>query len=196
MSKITRESLYSLEEYSKKRQQFRKDVMEHKKRRRLALGENITLFFESELTMRYQIQEMLRAERIFDEAGILEEIQAYSPMIPTGSNLKATMFIEFEEESERKKALQKLIGVEDRVFMKVGENKRTFAIADEDLDRENDEKTSSVHFLRFEFSPDEVSRIKQGDKFTVGIDHDGYEDISQEIPVATKDELAQDFAEL
>jgi len=193
MTKIARETLYSLEDYSKKRQHFRKQVMEHKKRRRLALGENITLFFESELTMRYQIQEMLRAERIFDEAGILEEIQAYAPMIPTGSNLKATMFIEFEDESQRKKALQKLIGVEDRVFMKVGENKRIFAIADEDLERENDEKTSAVHFLRFEFSSVEVNQIKQGEKFTIGIDHDGYEDISKDIPMATRDELGRDF---
>ena len=193
MTKIARETLYSLEDYSKKRQDFRRQVMEHKKRRRLALGENITLFFESELTMRYQIQEMLRAERIFDEAGILEEIQAYAPMIPTGSNLKATMFIEFEEESQRKKALQKLIGVEDRVFMKVGENKRIFAIADEDLERENDEKTSAVHFLRFEFSSVEVNQIKQGEKFTIGIDHDGYEDISKDIPMATRDELGRDF---
>ena len=193
MTKIARETLYSLEDYSKERQHFRRQVMEHKKRRRLALGENITLFFESELTMRYQIQEMLRAERIFDEAGILEEIQAYAPMIPTGSNLKATMFIEFEEESQRKKALQKLIGVEDRVFMKVGENKRIFAIADEDLERENDEKTSAVHFLRFEFSSDEVNQIKQGEKFTIGIDHDGYEDILQDIPMATRDELGRDF---
>ena len=193
MTKIARETLYSLEDYSKKRQHFRRQVMEHKKRRRLALGENITLFFESELTMRYQIQEMLRAERIFDEAGILEEIQAYAPMIPTGSNLKATMFIEFEEESQRKKALQKLIGVEDRVFMKVGENKRIFAIADEDLERENDEKTSAVHFLRFEFSSVEVNQIKQGEKFTIGIDHDGYEDISKDIPMATRDELGRDF---
>ncbi len=193
MTKIERETLYSLEDYSKKRQHFRRQVMEHKKRRRLALGENITLFFESELTMRYQIQEMLRAERIFDERGILEEIQAYEPMIPTGSNLKATMFIEFEQESQRKKALQKLIGVEDRVFMKVGENKRIFAIADEDLERENDEKTSAVHFLRFEFSSDEVNQIKQGEKFTIGIDHDGYEDILQDIPMATRDELGRDF---
>lgn len=171
MPRIKRESLLTLEAYSKVREDFRRQVLEHKRNRRVALGQHVTLLFEDELTMRYQVQEMLRAERIFEEQGIQGELDAYNPLVPDGSNWKATMLIEFPDVEERQRMLARLIGVEDRVWVRVEGCLPVFAIADEDLDRENDEKTSSVHFLRFELTPDMVARLKAGAALAMGIDH-------------------------
>ena len=171
---ITAESLMSLEQYSKARKEFRARVLAHKKHRTLALGEHITLVFEDELTMRYQVQEMLRVERIFEEAGIRDELDAYNPLIPDGSNWKATMLIEYPDLEERKVALARMIGIEDRVWVRVGARQQVYAIADEDLDRENDEKTSSVHFLRFELDAAMKLALRAGEALALGVDHPAY----------------------
>ena len=149
MGKVTRESLMTLEAYAKARPEFRRKVLEHKKNRKVALGAHVTLLFEDELTVRYQIQEMLRIEKIFEEDGIEQEIGAYAPLMPDGGNWKATMMIEYPDVNERQRELARLIGVEDRMFVEVEGQPRVYAIADEDLDRENAEKTSAVHFVRF-----------------------------------------------
>ena len=172
---LTRESLHTLEKYAEIRDQFRQDVMEHKKNRRLALGTNATLYFEDSMTMQYQVQEMLRIEKIFDAAGIQEELDAYNPLIPNGSNWKATFMIEFPDIDERKAMLTRLIGVEDKVWMQVGDLPKIYPIADEDLERSDDEKTSAVHFLRFELSPDQVQSLRNGSPLAGGIDHDVYQ---------------------
>ena len=172
--KITRDSLMTLEAYSKYRKAHKADVIAHRKLRTVALGEHVTLHFESELTMRYQIQEMLRIEKIFEEEGIEQEIEAYAPLVPDGTNWKATMLIEYPDENERRRELARLIGVEDRMFVEVEGHPRVYAIADEDLDRENDEKTSAVHFVRFEFTPPMVSAIKAGAGAKLGCDHRNY----------------------
>lgn len=174
MNAITRDSLMSLEEYARERSSFRARVMAHKKDRSLAVGPNVTLLFEDELTIRYQIQEMLRIERTFEEAGINDELAVYNPLVPDGSNWKATMLIEFPDEDERRARLARLIGIEDRVWVRVAGCERVFAIADEDLQRENDEKTSSVHFLRFELAADMVGALKGGAALAVGVDHPEY----------------------
>jgi len=171
---ITAQSLMSLEQYAKSRKEFRERVLVHKKNRTVQLGDHITLVFEDELTMRYQIQEMLRVERIFEEEGIRDELDAYNPLVPDGSNWKATMLIEYPDLDERRMALAKLIGVEDRVWVKVEGQPRTFAIADEDLDRENDDKTSAVHFLRFELSAAMKQALKGGAVLSMGVDHPNY----------------------
>jgi hypothetical protein len=172
--KITRDSLMSLEAYSKYRKTHKADVIAHRKLRTVALGEHVTLHFESELTMRYQIQEMLRIEKIFEDEGIEQEIEAYAPLVPDGTNWKATMLIEYPDVNERKRELARLIGVEDRMFVEVEGHPRVYAIADEDLDRENDEKTSAVHFVRFEFTPAMASAIKAGASVKLGCDHRNY----------------------
>jgi hypothetical protein len=171
MPKLTRDDLYSLEQYVEVRADFRRQVIEHKKNRRLALDAHHTLYFEDALTVKYQVQEMLRIERIFEAAGIAEELEAYNPLIPDGANWKATYMVEYADEAERKTALAQLIGVEDRVWLQVGSHARVYAIADEDLDRSSDEKTSSVHFLRFELTPEMVASAKAGEGVTAGIDH-------------------------
>jgi len=171
---IKRESLLSLEAYARERNAFRARVMEHKKRRTVHLGEHVTLLFEDELTIRYQVQEMLRIERIFEEDGIRHELEAYNPLVPDGSNWKATMLIEYPDADERRRMLARLKGIEDRVWVQVGGHERVGAIADEDLERENDEKTSSVHFLRFELSAPMREALRQGAKLTVGVDHAEY----------------------
>jgi hypothetical protein len=172
--KITRESLMTLEAYSKYRKAHKTDVIAHRKLRSVPLGEHITLQFESELTIRYQIQEMLRIEKIFEEEGIEQEIEAYAPLMPDGTNWKATMMIEYPDINERKRELARLIGVEDRMFVEVEGHARVYAIADEDLDRENEEKTSAVHFVRFEFTPEMVAAIKAGASVKLGCDHRNY----------------------
>ncbi len=172
--KITRDSLMTLEAYSKYRKQHQGEVIAHRKLRSVALGEHITLQFESELTIRYQIQEMLRIEKIFEEEGIDEEIAVYAPMMPDGANWKATMMIEYPDVNERKRELARLIGVEDSMFVEVEGHQRVYAIADEDLERENDEKTSAVHFVRFEFTPAMVAAIKAGAGVKLGCDHRNY----------------------
>ncbi len=174
MPQVTRESLMTLEAYAKARPQFRRRVMEHKKTRQVRLGEHVTLVFEDELTVRYQIQEMLRVERIFEEDGIRHELDTYNPLVPDGRNLKATMMIEYPDADERKRALARLIGIEDRVWVGVRGREPVYAIADEDLERENADKTSSVHFLRFEFGQDDVAALRGGAALLAGIDHPNY----------------------
>ncbi|MGA0128628.1 MAG: DUF3501 family protein [Burkholderiales bacterium] len=171
---LNKEDLFSLEQYSKVRGQFRADVIEHKKNRKVHLGEHMTMLFEDKKTIQYQIQEMLRVEKIFEEDGILDELSAYVPLIPDGSNWKATLLIEYSDEIERKAALGKLIGVEDKVWVQIEGFEKVFPIADEDLERENSEKTSSVHFLRFELTAEMKNSLKEGSKLMMGVDHDNY----------------------
>jgi hypothetical protein len=172
--KITADSLMSLEAYAKWRKLHKGDVIAHRKLRSVHLGEHITVQFESELSMRYQIQEMLRIEKIFEEEGIQQEIDAYAPLVPDGTNWKATMLIEYPDISERRRELARLIGVQDRMFVEVEGQARVYAIADEDLDRDNDEKTSAVHFLRFELAPAMRDAVKAGAAVKLGCDHTNY----------------------
>ena len=172
--KITAETLMSLEAYTKWRKVNKPLVIAHRKLRSVMLGEHINVQFESETTIRYQIQEMLRIEKVFEEEGIQQEIDAYAPLVPEGSNWKATMLIEYPDVNERKRELARLIGVEDRMFIEVEGHARVYAIADEDLDRENDEKTSAVHFVRFEFDAATKAAIKAGAAATLGCDHTNY----------------------
>ncbi|MFN5339283.1 MAG: DUF3501 family protein [Burkholderiales bacterium] len=192
--KITRDSLMTLETYAKARPEFRKRVIEHKKLRTLPLGDHVTLIFEDELTIRYQIQEMLRIEKIFEEEGILHELESYTPLVPDGSNFKATMMIEYDDPAERKIALAKLIGVEDKVWVQVEGSPKVYAIADEDLERENDEKTSSVHFLRFELSKDMCEALKYGVTLSVGIDHENYKVAISPLPASSRNALVADLS--
>lgn len=171
---ITPENLMSLEAYTKWRKLHKAEVLAHRKLRSIHLGENITLQFESETTIRYQIQEMLRIEKIFEEEGIVQEIEAYEALVPEGTNWKATMLIEYPDINERKRELGRLIGVEDRMFVEVEGHARVYAIADEDLDRENDEKTSAVHFVRFEFPAAAAAAVKAGASVKLGCDHRNY----------------------
>ncbi len=171
---ITPDSLMTLEAYSKYRKQHQQDIIALRRLRSVALGEHVTLQFESEQTIRYQIQEMLRIEKIFEEEGIQSEIDAYAPLVPDGANWKATMLIEYPDVNERKRELARLIGIEDRMFVEVEGGERVYAIADEDLDRENEEKTSAVHFVRFELSAEAISRIKAGAAVKLGCDHTHY----------------------
>jgi hypothetical protein len=193
--KLDRSKLYSLEDYAQVRSAFRNDVMAHKKPRRVALDDagHANLYFEDFLTMKYQVQEMLRAERIFEADGIQEEIDAYNPLIPDGSNWKATFMLEYADVEERRARLAELIGVEDRVYVQVGDAERVYAIADEDLERETDEKTSSVHFLRFELTPAMVQAVKERAAVRMGVDHPA---LTSEVTVSeeTRASLSQDLA--
>ena len=175
MQKLTRDDLMSLEEYAEQRLEFRDTVMIHKRNRRMNLGTNAALYFEDRLTMQYQVQEMLRIERIFEAASINEELEAYNPLIPDGCNWKATFMVEFPEEEERRVMLARLVGIEDCVYVQVANFDRVFAIADEDMERADDEKTSAVHFMRFEFSPEQAKALKSGAAFLAGIDHENYQ---------------------
>src|SRR5262245_33864433 len=190
---IDRNSLLSLEAYAKQRMQFRAKVMEHKKRRTVHLGEHVTLQFEDELTIRYQVQEMLRIERIFEEQGIQHELDAYNPLIPDGANWKATMLIEYPDAEERRRQLAALKGIERRVWVRIGDGERVHAIADEDLERENDEKTSSVHFLRFELGA-AAQQLKQGASLAIGVDHAAYAAVLDPVPHETRAALQRDLA--
>ena len=175
MSKhLSRDDLFSLEQYAEARPAFREKVLAHKKNRRLDLGTNAALYFEDRLTMQYQVQEMLRIEKIFEADGILEELEAYNPLIPDGSNWKATFMVEFPEIEERKAMLAQLVGIEDRVYVQVADFDRVYPIADEDLERDTEEKTSAVHFLRFELPPEQVQALKNGASLIAGIDHENY----------------------
>jgi Protein of unknown function (DUF3501) len=171
---ITIDSLMTLEAYTKYRKLHKPDIIAHRKLRSVRLGENINLQFESETTIRYQIQEMLRIEKIFEEEGIQQELDAYVPLMPEGSNWKATMLLEYPDVNERKRELARLIGVEDRMFVEVEGHARVYAIADEDLERENDEKTSAVHFVRFELTPPMCAAVKAGAGVKLGCDHTNY----------------------
>ncbi|HLB15625.1 MAG TPA: DUF3501 family protein [Burkholderiales bacterium] len=194
MPKIERGSLLSLEAYAKQREAFRAKVIAHKRHRKVQLGEHLTLDFEDALTIRYQIQEMLRVERIFEEDGIQGELDAYNPLVPDGRNLKATMLLEYPEPEERKRALARLKGIEVRVWIRVADFEKVFAVADEDLERENEEKTSSVHFLRFELTDGMASALKAGAGLAVGVDHPEYRAEVAAIPPAVRDSLAGDLA--
>jgi uncharacterized protein DUF3501 len=193
MPRITRDSLMTLEAYARERPQFRTRVIAHKKNRTLPLGEHVTLIFEDELTIRYQVQEMLRVERIFEETGIQDELDAYNPLIPDGGNWKATMMIEYPEVEERQRMLARLIGIEDRVWVQVEGHARVHAIADEDLERENDDKTSSVHFLRFELDRAMAGAVKRGARLAAGADHPQYRVTVEELPAALRSSLAGDL---
>ncbi len=175
MRKLTRDDLLSLEQYAEKRLEFRDMVMAHKRNRRLDLGTNTALYFEDRLTMQYQVQEMLRIERIFEAGAINEELLTYNPLIPDGSNWKATFMVEFPDAEERRVMLSRLLGIEDRVYVHVVDFDRVYAIADEDMERADDEKTSAVHFLRFELPAQQVAALKSGAAFVAGIDHENYQ---------------------
>jgi hypothetical protein len=193
MKQMRREDLYSLEEYARVRPEFRARVMEHKRTRQVPVGPNATLYFEDALTIQYQIQEMLRAERIFEPEEIQGEIDAYNPLIPDGSNWKATFMLEYPDPAARQVELQKLIGVEDRVYVRVEGFDPVFPVADEDLERETETKTSSVHFMRFELSPDMVRALKSGASVAVGIDHPAYSHAVPVLPAAIRDSLVADL---
>ena len=192
-SAIKRESLLSLEEYARQRPAFRAKVMEHKKRRTVHLGEHVTLQFEDELTVRYQVQEMLRIERIFEEDGIRHELEAYSPLVPDGGNWKATMMIEYPDVEERHRMLAQLRGIERQVWVQVDGGERVLAIADEDLERETEEKTSAVHFLRFELDAGMRERLRAGAALRIGVDHPHYQAVT-ELAGETRAALAQDVS--
>jgi hypothetical protein len=192
MAKLTRKDLYSLEQYAEVRADFRRKVIEHKRHRRLALDEHITLYFEDALTVQYQIQEMLRIERIYEAAGIEEELAVYGPLIPDGHNWKATFMIEFADESERKQALARLIGIEDTVWLQVGEHERIAAIANEDLDRTAPDKTASVHFMRFELTPAMQVDAKNGARLIAGVDHPACQ-LACEMPEGVRVSLVGDL---
>jgi len=194
MAQISRDSLWTLEHYARIRNQFRQEVIAHKRIRQVALGEHITLFFEDEKTIRYQIQEMLRIEKTFEESGIQDELDAYNPLIPDGRNFKCTMMIEYPNPEVRKTELAKLKGVEDRVWVQVEGREKVFAIADEDLERENEEKTSSVHFMRFELDEDMAGALKYGVGLAMGVDHPSYNVVVDPIAAETRASLVRDLA--
>jgi hypothetical protein len=193
MAAITRDSLMTLEAYAKARRDFRARVIAHKRDRTVHLGEHLTLLFEDELTIRYQVQEMLRIERIFEEEGIQSELDAYNPLIPDGANFKATMLIEYEDPAERALRLAELKGIESWVWVRVQGCPRVEAIADEDLERENEKKTSSVHFLRFELTPPMVAALKNGAELSMGVDHPRYRAEVSPVPPLTTSALLGDL---
>lgn len=193
MQKLTRTDLLSLEAYAEQRKDLRAQVMAHKKNRQIKLGDHVTLIFEDRLTIQYQVQEMLRVERIFEAEAIEDELAAYNPLIPDGSNLKATFLIEYEDVQERKQALAKLVGIEDKVWIRVADFDPVWPIADEDLERETEEKTSSVHFLRFEFTSEMIAAAKEGADLAMGIDHSHYSAVIDPLPQPIRAALVADF---
>lgn len=193
MEKITQAELYTLEKYAQVRKDVRAEVMEHKKNRQLAIGPHVTLYFEDRLTIQYQIQEMLRVERIFETDGIREELDAYNPLIPDGRNLKATMMIEYEDPNERAQRLAEMVGIETSIWLRAGQLDKVVAIADEDLERATEEKTSAVHFLRFEFSDEMVSALRGGAALSAGVDHKVYTFVIDAVPENIKKSLIGDF---
>ena len=194
MANLTRADLWSLEQYAEKRSAFRAEVMAHKKIREVCIGNNARLCFEDEITIRYQIQEMLRVERIFEAEGIQEELDSYNPLLPEGQNLKATFMLEYDDIDERKIMLQNLKGVERQIWAQAGDRPRIVPIADEDLERENDEKTSSVHFLRYEFSADDIAALRAGEPFSMGIDNPHIQPNAVQIEDPVRSALIADFS--
>jgi len=192
-ARITRDSLMTLETYARERVGFRARVLEHKRARTVHLGEHLTLVFEDELTLRYQVQEMLRIEKTFEAAGIQDELDAYNPLVPDGSNFKATMLLEYADVDERRRALAQLKGIADRVWVQVAEDSRVYAIADEDLPRENEDKTSAVHFLRFELTVAMVAALKAGAGLGIGVDHPNYTAEIPAVGAATRAALVADL---
>ena len=189
---LTREKLYSLEQYARIRPEFRAKVMAHKANRRLAIGAHATLYFEDSLTMQYQVQEMLRLERIFEAEGIQQELDVYNPLIPDGSNWKATFMLEYEDVEQRREALARLLGIEKTLWVQAEGYGKVYPIANEDMDRETEDKTSAVHFLRFELTPEMVGTIKRGASLRAGIDHPDYRK-EVEVPAGVRDSLAGDL---
>jgi hypothetical protein len=194
MQKLSRQDLFSLEHYAEVRADFRARVIEHKKNRRVPLGEHAALYFEDRLTMQYQIQEMLRIEKIFEAAGIQEELDVYNPLIPDGSNWKATFMVEFADEAERRAALARLVGIEQDIWMRVEGFDPIFPIANEDLERSTEDKTASVHFMRFELTPAMVAAVKNGAAISAGISHRDYQASLAPLPQPMRDALAADLA--
>lgn len=196
MNKLKREDLMSLEVYSEKRPQIRAEIMAHKKDRQLPLGDNARLYFENRATIQYQIQEVLRVEKTFDAAGIEEELEAYNPLIPDGSNLKATFMLEFPEVEERTRKTIELRGIENKVWLQAEDCDKVYPIANEDLDRDDGSRTSTVHFFRYEFTPTMISVLKNGGKLFAGIDHDGYRVKSIDVPDSIRESLTADFEDI
>ncbi|MCW8845647.1 MAG: DUF3501 family protein [Gammaproteobacteria bacterium] len=194
MKKLQLGDLFSLEQYHRKRPDFRKQVMAHKRHRQVPLGEHATLYFEDALTMQYQVQEMLRVERIFEEEAIHEELATYNPLIPDGTNLKATFMLEYADVDQRRRELARLMGVEDRVWARVEGNTPVRAIANEDLERSTAEKTSSVHFLRFEFTQAMIDALKQGASLAFGVDHEHYNYSVDPVSAEIRASLLADFS--
>lgn len=194
MEKLQISELYSLEQYHRIRPEFRSKVMAHKRDRKVSLGEHATLYFEDALTMKYQVQEMLRVERIFEEEGIREELDAYNPLIPDGRNLKATFMLEYADVDQRRQELAKLVGVENRVWARVAGFEKVYGIANEDLERSTAEKTSSVHFMRFEFTDEMVAALRKGAGLAFGVDHEHCTRCVDPVPEATRESLLADFS--
>jgi hypothetical protein len=192
-AKLKVSDLFTLERYARERSEFRRKVLDHKRSRHVSVGSHVSWLFEDRLTIQYQVQEMLRAERIFEPEGIAEELAAYNPLIPDGRNWKATLLIEYPEPAERRARLEELKGIERRCWMRVGELNTIWAIADEDLDRENEEKTSAVHFLRFELEPTMIQALREGAPLSAGIDHPHYRHALQPVPDATRAALLADL---
>jgi len=193
MTKLSRKDLYSLEEYTEIRDDFRARVMAHKKNRRLDLGDNLVLFFEDRLVMHYQVQEMLKAEKIFDADGIQEELDAYNPLIPDGTNWKATMMIQYADVEQRQQMLQKLVGIENSIWMRVGDHDKVYPVADEDLARATEDKTSAVHFLRFELTAAMIADVHKGATISAGVEHENYSITVDAIPENLAASLAKDL---
>ena len=190
---MERADLWSLEEYSERREAYRAEVMAHKKSRRILLGEHILLMFEDEATIRYQIQEMLRIEKVFEVAGIQDELDAYNPLIPDGDNWKCSLLIQYEDVEERQQRLTELVGVEDKIWLQVGDLPKLYPIADEDMDRSREEKTSAVHFLRYHLSPEQVSALKSGASLAAGVGHPAFQCADMLVDDATRVSLASDL---
>jgi hypothetical protein len=191
---LERKDLLSLEQYAEKREAFRAEVLAHKQNRRVLVGQHILLVFEDDKTIRYQIQEMLRIEKVFEAAGIKEELEAYNPLIPDGDNWKCSMLIQYPEVEERRLRLAELLDVENRVWVQTGETEKLFALADEDLERANDDKTSAVHFLRFQLGAAQVSAVKNGATVTFGIDHKNYQEEDVLVSENVRTSLAADLS--
>ena len=192
---LTRKDLHSLEQYAELRSDMRTQAMVHKKNRNLSIGPNVTMYFEDRITVQYQIQEMLRAEKIFELDGVNDELEAYNPLIPTGSNWKGTMMIEYTNPEERAKALANLIGIDRKTWVQVEGFDKVFAISNEDLERETEEKTSAVHFMRFELEPEMVAAAKQGSAISAGIDHPNYMHAVSPVPENYRKSLQEDLRE-
>jgi len=193
VNKLSADDLWTLEDYARRRDEFRREVMAHKRDRQVVLGEHARLLFEDRTTIRYQVQEMLRVERIFEREGIQDELEAYNPLIPDGSNWKATFLLEYADVDERRQATVDLVGIEDRVWVQVEGCEPVYAIADEDMERDTPEKTSTVHFLRFELDPAMAGRAREGAALAMGIDHPHYRETLNPVPPAVRDSLAGDL---
>lgn len=193
MSTLSRADLWSLEEYAEIRPGFRMEVMAHKKNRQVPLGDHARLYFEDQLTIKYQVQEMLRIEKVFEAAGINEELDAYNPLIPDGHNWKATFMIEYDDPAERAQQLSRMIGIEDKIWLQVESCERVYPIADEDLERDNEDKTSSVHFLRFELTPSMIAAVHSGASISIGADHPAYTVAATPLAPAVRDSLTNDL---